>query len=177
MLFYLLPPGELGALLHRLGYNWPPDRVPDTISYYLARTSNGSVLSTVVHSWVLARVNREQAFDEFIDALRSDIADVQGGTTAEGIHLAAMAGTIDVLQRCFAGVETQGDMLRLDPYWPGRLGTLKLRITYRGHTVTVTIADHTVLVSSGPGTRIPVRIGCHGQISELSHGQTLEFRL
>jgi trehalose 6-phosphate phosphatase len=177
MLFYLLPPGELGTLLHRLGYNWPPARVPDTINYYLARTSNGSALSTVVHSWVLARTNREQAFDEFIDALRSDVADVQGGTTAEGIHLAAMAGTVDVLQRCFAGVETHGDMLRLDPYWPGRLGTLKLGITYRGHSVTVTIADHTVLVSSGPGSLTPVQVSCHGQVRELGNGQTIEFRL
>ena len=175
MLFYLQSPSELGTLLHRLGYNWSPDRIPDTITYYLARISNGSALSTVVHSWVPARANRGKALDEFIDALRSDIADVQGGTTAEGIHLAAMAGTIDVLQRCFAGVETHGDILWLDPYWPRRLGMLKLGITYRGHNVTVTIADHTVRVSSAPGTRAPVKIGCHRQIRELSNGQTIEF--
>ena len=176
MLFYLLPPGELGALLHHLGYDWPPDRARDTIDYYLARTSNGSVLSTVVHAWVLARASREQAFDEFINALRSDIADVQGGTTAEGIHPAAMAGTIDLVQRCFTDAETRGDVLWLDPYWPTRLGTLKLAILYRGHDLTLTIADHTVLVSSGPGHLTPVRIGCHGQLCELGNGQALHFK-
>ncbi|HYA53706.1 MAG TPA: glycosyl hydrolase family 65 protein [Streptosporangiaceae bacterium] len=88
-----------------------------------------------------------------------------------------MAGTIDVLQRCFAGVETRGDVLRLNPCWPTRLGTLKLGITYRGHVVTLTIADHTILVTSGPGMLAPVRIGCHGQVRDLSHGQTLEFTL
>jgi len=177
MLFYLLSAGQVGTLLHRLGYSWSPDRVPDTIDYYLARTSNGSALSTVVHASVLANARREAAFDEFIDALRSDVADVQGGTTAEGIHLAAMTGTIDVLQRCFAGVETRGDVLWLNPYWPRRLGPLKLGITYRGHVVTLTVADHTIAVTSGPGMLAPVRIGCHGQVRELSHGQTLEFRL
>jgi len=177
MLFYLLSPGELGTLLRRLGYDWPPERIPETINYYLVRTSNGSALSSLVHTWVLARANREHAFDEFIDALRSDVADVQGGTTAEGIHLAAMAGTIDVLQRCFAGLETRSGTLWLDPYWPRRLGRLELGITYRGHDVTVTIADHTVHVSSGPGRLGPVRVGCHGQIRELSNGQTLEFKL
>jgi hypothetical protein len=29
----------------------------------------------------------------------------QGGTTAEGIHLGAIAGTVDLLQRCYSGLE------------------------------------------------------------------------
>jgi trehalose/maltose hydrolase-like predicted phosphorylase len=177
MLFYLLSAGELGALLHRLGYDWSPSRIPPTIDYYLARTSEGSTLSAVVHAWVLARANRERSFAEFLDALRSDVADVQGGTTAEGIHLAAMAGTIDVLQRCFAGVQTRDDALWLDPYWPERLGTLEFSLLYRYHRVTLAIRDHTVVVRSGPGTLAPIRVGCHGQVRELSHGQTLQFTL
>jgi trehalose/maltose hydrolase-like predicted phosphorylase len=177
MLFYLLSAGELSTLLHRLGYDWSSDRIPDTIDYYLSRTSNGSTLSAVVHAWVLARANREQALGEFIEALRSDVADVQGGTTAEGIHLAAMAGTIDVLQRCFAGVEIRDDMLWLNPYWPERLGTLEFSILYRDHVITLTIKDHAVLVSSGPGKLAPVRVGCQGQVHHLGSGQTLEFKL
>jgi trehalose/maltose hydrolase-like predicted phosphorylase len=177
MLFYLLSADELGTLLHRLGYSWSPSRIPDIIDHYLARTSNGSALSAVVHAWVLARANRVHAFNEFVDALRSDVADVQGGTTAEGIHLAAMAGTIDVLQRCFAGVEIRDDVLWLNPYWAKQLGKLEFAILYRDHVVTLTIVDHTVLVSSGPGKLAPVRVGCHGQVRELSNGQTLEFKL
>ena len=118
MLFYLLSADELTALLHPLGYDWSPRPIPDTIDYYLARTSGGSTLSAVVHAWVLARAHRERTLEQFIDALRSDVADIQGGTTAEGIHLAAMAGTIDVLQRCFVGVETRDDVLSLNPSWP-----------------------------------------------------------
>jgi alpha,alpha-trehalase len=177
MLFYLLSAEELAALMHRLGYDWSPSRIPDTIDYYLARTSNGSTLSSVVHAWVLARANRESAFDEFVEALRSDVADVQGGTTAEGIHLAAMAGTVDVLQRCFAGVETRGDVLWLNPYWPKRLGTLELSLLYRDHYLTLSIADHTVLVRSGAGSLAPIQVGCHGQVRKLGNGQSLEFPL
>ena len=175
MLFYLLSPDELETILHRLGYDWSSASAPGTIDYYLTRTSNGSVLSAVVHAWVLARANRTRAFDEFIDVLRSDVADVQGGTTAEGIHLAAMAGTIDLIQRCFAGVETRDDVLWLDPYWPQRLGTLQLTMLYRGHIITLNVVDHTVLISSGPGKLTPIRVGYHGQVRELTNGQTLEF--
>ena len=176
-LFYLLSADELTELFHHLGYAWDPRAIPETIEYYLARTSNGSTLSTLVHAWVLARANRESALELFVDALRSDVADVQGGTTAEGIHLAAMAGTVDVLQRCFAGVELHDDVLWLNPFWPKRLGTLEFSILYRGQMITLSIEDHTVRVASGQGRDPPVRIGYRGQVRQLSPGQTLQFSL
>ena len=131
----------------------------------------------MVHAWVLARASREEAVERFVEALRSDVADVQGGTTAEGIHLAAMTGTIDVLQRCFAGIELRDDTLWLNPFWPKSLGTLEFSIFYRDHLITLSVADHTVRVSSGPGSRPPIRVGCRGQLRELAPGQSLAFPL
>ncbi len=175
MLFYLLSADELAALLDHIGYAWDPRSIPETTDYYLARTSNGSTLSALVHASVLAQAGRDSALEHFVDALRSDIADVQGGTTAEGIHLAAMAGTVDVLQRCFAGVELRGDVLWLNPFWPKRLGTLEFPIFYRDHVITLSIADHAARVSSGPGSHPPVHVGCRGQLRDLRPGQTVEF--
>ena len=177
MLFYLLSADELTALLHRLGYDWSPGQTSRTIDYYRARTSDGSTLSTVVHACVLARAHRESTLEQFIEALRSDVADVQGGTTAEGVHLAAMAGSVAVLQRCIAGVETRDDVLWLSPFWPRRLGVLELPILYRGHEITLTVVGHSVLVHSGPGNLPPVRVGYHGQVHELSPGHILGFWL
>ena len=177
MLFYLLSAEELTALFRRLDYAWDPQSIPETIDYYVARTSNGSTLSNLVQASVLARNNREQSVELFVEALRSDVADVQGGTTAEGIHLAAMTGTIDVLQRCFAGMELRNDVLWLNPFWPKSLGTLKLPIFYRGHVISLSIADHTARVTSGPGDFPAVRVGCRGELRDLTPGQTLEFSL
>jgi alpha,alpha-trehalase len=93
MLFYLLPTEELVHLLDRLGYGLDPSvDVPRTIDYYLRRTSHGSTLSRVVHAWVLARFDRPRSWDLFTQSLESDIADVQRGSTAEGVHLGAMPG-------------------------------------------------------------------------------------
>ena len=172
MLFYLLSPEELAGLFHRLGYAWDPGSIPATTDDYMARTSNGSTLSAVVHARVMARSNPDRALEFFAEALRSDVADVQGGTTAEGIHLAAMAGTVDVLLRCFAGVELRGDVLWLNPSWPRSLGTLEFPIIYRDHVITVNVNDHTARVSSRPGSFPPVRVGCHGQLHELAPGHT-----
>jgi transcriptional regulator with XRE-family HTH domain len=141
MLCYLLTGDELTGTLERLGYPVEPDLIPRTVSYYLRRTSHGSTLSAVVHAWVLARSNRAQSWRFFTEALYSDIKDVQGGTTAEGIHLGAMGGTLDLLQRCFLGLEVRPDGLRLDPLLPDELGLVSMPIRYRGRQVFID-ADH-----------------------------------
>ena len=175
MLFYLLSADELRELFDRLGYAVEPEMIPKTIDYYLARTSHGSTLSAVVHTWVLARNHREQAMQYFIEALAADIADVQGGTTPEGIHLAAMAGSVDVLQRCFAGVETRDDALWLNPYWPPELGRIEFDLVYREHPLTLRITGRSVRISAGPGMQHPIAVHCRAQTTILSAGQTAEF--
>jgi hypothetical protein len=93
MLFYLLSADELGDITGRLGYPFEYETIPKNIAYYERRTAHGSTLSHVVHSWVLARSDRTRAWQLFRQALESDVADVQGGTTQEGIHMGVMAGT------------------------------------------------------------------------------------
>ena len=51
-------------------------------------------------------------------ALRSDVDDIQGGTTKEGIHLGVMAGTLDLVQRYYAGVQIRDGILYFDPRLP-----------------------------------------------------------
>ena len=162
MLFQLLTADELYVLLDRLGY--PHDRrtIPRTIAYYLDRTCHGSTLSKVVHAWVLARSDRRKAWDYFLQALESDIADVQGGTTGEGIHLGAMAGTLDLLQRGFTGLETREDVLGFDPYLPDALAGMHFRMRYRRHTEMEVVINHDTLTVGGTAARstiLPVRVG------------------
>jgi trehalose/maltose hydrolase-like predicted phosphorylase len=105
MLFYVFSADELRGVLERLGYSLEPNTIPRTVEYYDARTSHGSTLCRVVHSWVQARSNRPRAMRYFAEALQSDVADIQGGTTREGVHLGAMAGTVDLAQRVSTGIE------------------------------------------------------------------------
>ena len=67
-------------------------------------------------------------FDEYLAAHAArrsvrfvpfDIAVDYRAHVDERIHLGAMAGTVDVLQRCYTGIELRGDVLRLDPRLPG----------------------------------------------------------
>ncbi|MEQ9672570.1 glycosyl hydrolase family 65 protein [Coleofasciculus sp. G2-EDA-02] len=92
-----------------------------------------SALSRMVHSWVLSRSDREKAWTFFTEALHSDIDDIQGGTTPEGIHLGAMAGTVDLMQRCYTGLDIRDQVLWLNPFLPKELSDIRLRLCYRGH--------------------------------------------
>ncbi|WP_040723424.1 trehalose-phosphatase [Nocardia veterana] len=175
MLFYLFSAEELGALLGGLGYDFGGPAIPRTVDYYLARTSHGSTLSAVVHAWVLARANRDRAWEFFAHVLASDLADIQGGTTAEGIHLGAMAGSIDLVQRCFTGLETRDDRLIFAPCWPRELGTLTFAIIYHGHRLTVRIdADYMDISSDTDGAR-SITVECRGRTAELATGHSVRL--
>ncbi len=178
MLFYLFSETELKALFERLGYPFDEDLIRRNTDYYLYRTSHGSTLSQLVHSWVLARSDRERSWKLFTHALESDVRDVQGGTTPEGIHLGAMAGTVDLVQRCYLGIETRHDALWFDPRLPDELRRLSLRLLYRGQLLEVECSHARLsLRALRNGASPAVSIGFGGRVVELRGGQGLEFDL
>jgi trehalose-phosphatase len=175
MLLFLLSSEELGELLERLGYRLRAERIPAMVDYYIARTSNGSTLSAVVNSWVLARANRDRALQFFGDVLRSDVADIQGGTTSEGVHLAAMAGSVDLMQRCFSGLEIRDNRIVLSPHWPESLGALGFPMHYRGQHLYIRISGRGAEVSVSPRDVPAVQIECRGHIEYLAPGRSIRF--
>ena len=178
MLLYLLPEDELIRLLGQLGYSLDHATLRATIDYYFQRTSHGSTLSRVVHAWVLARIDPQRSWQLFLEALESDINDIQGGTTAEGIHAGVMAGTIDLIQRCYMGLETRAETIWFRPCLPEALSAgLAFRFQYRGNWFSISATQHTLSVTFDSGWHSPARIGIDGQVSELRPGETRTFTL
>jgi alpha,alpha-trehalase len=172
MLFYLFSAEELEELFNRLGYDFDHASIPRNIEYYDARTSHGSTLSRIVSAWVNARANRPGSWDLFVQALESDVADIQGGTTAEGIHLGAMAGTVDVVQRCYTGLETRGDTLWFNPRLPEELEDLQLRLCYRGHCIKVDMTPERMELTSLPSMAGPIKVRVRDEMHQLVPGET-----
>lgn len=177
MLFYLFSSDELRLLFKRLEYPFKYETIRENMMYYLSRTSHGSSLSRVVHSWVMARSDRERAWELFHEGLRVDVADTQVGTTPEGIHLGAMAGTVDLIQRAHTGIETRADTLYINPCLPPELKELSLCIFYRGHSLDISISRETLKVSSRPGTAQPISLGLKGKTRKLKAGNTTQVKL
>ncbi|MFZ9888429.1 MAG: glycoside hydrolase family 65 protein [Myxococcota bacterium] len=172
MLFFLFSFEELRQLFSHLGYAFEHTHLVQNIEYYTARCTHGSTLSRVVEAWVHARVNREEAWQLFREALRSDLCDVQGGTTGEGIHLGAMAGTVDLLQRCFTGIEVRDDVLWIDPYLPLELQSLQFRYRYRGHWLTLRFTHDEALIQLDEGWPRAVKVGVCSEVYEMAQGET-----
>jgi alpha,alpha-trehalase len=177
MLFYLFSSEELQELFSEMGYDFDPGTIPKNIEYYLERSSNGSTLSNVVHSWVLARSDRSRSWDLFCRALESDISDIQGGTTHEGIHLGALAGTVDIIQRCYTGMEFRDDIVYFNPRIPEGLNRLTMRIKYRGNWLDVYATHESLTISSPKSRAIPARISFNKKIYQLEPGMTLALPL
>nr|WP_329560522.1 glycosyl hydrolase family 65 protein [Kitasatospora sp. NBC_01266] len=187
MLCYLFSPRELRDLLRRLGYPAGHELLRRTTDYYLRRTVHGSTLSAVVHAWVLTRADRRRSWRFFRDALSGDLPpasgrevpqDLQRGTTAEGIHLGAMAGAVDLLQRCYTGLEIREDTLWLDPHLPSALGHLELDLRYRGHwAVRITVDRHTATVSPPDSHQPPIRVSVRGSTTVIRPGESHGFTL
>jgi trehalose/maltose hydrolase-like predicted phosphorylase len=177
MLFYLFSAEELGELFERLGYPFEYETIPRNIAYYAGRSSHGSTLCRVVHAWVLARSDRPRSMQFFADALQSDVADIQQGTTAEGIHLGAMAGTVDLVQRVWTGIEVKGDVLRLHPELPQDIKRLDMRIRYRGHSLDLRLTRDSLTVRGRDVAAPPIVLCVDGQEHEFVGGTTRVFRL
>ncbi|GAA3816352.1 glycoside hydrolase family 65 protein [Streptomyces phyllanthi] len=173
MLGYLFSPAELQRLFRRLGYDLDDDVWRKTVDHYLQRTSHGSTLSGLVHGWVLARVRQAGAWKYCQEALEADIADLQGGTTGEGIHLGAMAGTLDLVQRGLTGLETREDALWLDPVPLPALSEYGFSLRYRGHWgVSVRLQRGQLRIGVPDSEESPIRVVLTDRAVTIAPGET-----
>ncbi|HEX5596019.1 MAG TPA: glycosyl hydrolase family 65 protein [Micromonosporaceae bacterium] len=177
MLLYLFSAEELTALVGHLGYDFDPEKIPATVDYYLARTSHGSTLSRVAHAWVLARTDRGRSWRMLTEALSTDLADLNRGTTREGVHLGAIGGTLDILQRCYPGLDLRHDLLWLNPVLPEELDHLDLNIRYRGQLIIIGLDHSRITVHSLPSSAPPITIAIRDRFYELVPGTTMTASL
>lgn len=177
MLFYLLPADELQAVIERLGYVFDADAAARTIAYHEQRSSHGSTLSRAVYAWVTARTDPAAAWRHYVAALGSDLHDIQGGTTREGVHLGVMASTVDLMERGYTGLQMCDGVLCFDPRLPDEVEELSFVMVFRGHLVEVLCTHETLrlaLVEPGSAT-LSARV-C-GEACTLVAGQTVEVSL
>jgi trehalose/maltose hydrolase-like predicted phosphorylase len=177
MLFYIFSAEEFIGLMERLGYRVTTADMVRNVDYYAARSSHGSTLSRVALAWVLARSDRTRAMGFFAEALQSDVSDIQGGTTAEGIHLGAMGGTVDLIQRVSTGIEVRAGVLRMHPRLPPGLRRLDFRIRYRGQSLDLRLTRTDLTVRGRNAGTAPIMLEVNGRRVRFECGSTRVFRL
>jgi trehalose/maltose hydrolase-like predicted phosphorylase len=178
LLFFLFGEEELERLFERLGYEYGPDTRRRTVEYYDQRTSHGSTLSLIAHAGVLAPIDPQSSWERFLAALESDVGDIQGGTTKEGIHMGVMSGTLDLVQRCYVGSSVRGGVLFFEPRLTDRLSGLTFSMQFRGMPLHVALGHDELTVAADPeGQSRPVRVGVGEQVHELCPADQCTFSL
>ena len=179
MTWYVLEPEEVARILTQLGHpvDDPIKLLKTNYDFYEQRTSHGSTLSKVVHAVISRYIYpSEISWDWFMEAMRSDIEDTQGGTTIEGIHTGVMAGTLEVIKQDFAGLNLSASPMRVDPDLPAHWGELRLSFVWRKIWFDLAIdRDRVNMTAFHKGDRaVPVDI--FGKRYELKPGMTVEAR-
>lgn len=177
MLLYLFSVDEVQRLLAALGYEVEEAALLRTIDFYAARTSHGSTLSRVVHAWLLARSDPGLSWSLFLEALESDLHDIQGGTTREGVHLGVMAGTVDLVRRGFAGVEPVEESVLVDPRVPPQLATMRYSLLVRECWLDIGFANGQLILSNRSDNEADVKIKMRGREAVLGPGRSIEAPL
>ncbi len=172
MLPYLLPGAQLTETLARMGYPVTDDQLLRTARYYLARTSHDSSLSRVACAGALARLDPAASWQLYQDALRLDLHPSDTGA-AEGVHLGAMAATLDVLQRLYLGLDVAAGGLALSPALPPGLCPVRMRLYYRGGAFELEWTGSELRLASDPANLAEVGVLRAGRTQSLRPGDAV----
>jgi trehalose/maltose hydrolase-like predicted phosphorylase len=107
----------------------------------------------------------------------NDLNDTQGGTTVGGIHLGAMGGTLDLLQRCYSGLEMREGILWFNPLLPKPVKRLAFHCHYRENLLKIEITPEQLMIQASFCHAKNIQIGVLGQLHTLQAGETKTFRL
>jgi len=131
----------------------------------------------VVHAWVLSRSDRTAAWSLFEQALNADLGDAQGGTTREGIHLGAMAATVDIVQRAYTGCAFRGGCLHLEPALPPPLESLSFELRYRDNRLLLEVTRDRLTVTCGHWSREALHYYVRDRVYRIGPGERRRHRI
>jgi beta-phosphoglucomutase family hydrolase len=177
MSFYNLGTAEVQHTLEGLSSELPEDFAKRNFDYYIERTSHGSTLSRLVHARLAWETGMsDSGWELYMDALRSDLVDIQGGTTGEGIHCGVMAGTVYDVLVSYAGLDLRGDVPVLNPVLPGHWKGLDFRFAFQGKTFLISINGPQIKISGKNMGKEKIKVHLCGKETELSEGKEVSMK-
>lgn len=172
MIFYNFRKETVDRILADLGYGLPEDYLEKNLDYYLSRTSHGSTLSRIVHAQLASIVeDKDLSWKLYQQALYSDYQDIQGGTTAEGIHAGVMAATLFITLTTFAGIDIRQKALEIHPQLPEKWQKLAFRLNIRNVHYQVAIDKEKICIEADQAVSLTVG----GRMVSLASGQPKEI--
>jgi trehalose/maltose hydrolase-like predicted phosphorylase len=140
----------------------------------MARTSHGSTLSRVVHAAIAELLGQRQTGWQFYrQALSSDYIDIQGGTTAEGIHTGVMASTVLMAISAYAGLQTGKDKIAIYPRIPEIWEKISFGIRFKKIRYEFEITGNEVILKTEGPENKSIEIDIMGKTYQIPCGEKI----
>jgi trehalose/maltose hydrolase-like predicted phosphorylase len=89
-----------------------------------------------------------------------------------------MSGTLDLVQRYFAGTQVRDGVLHFDPRLPSQLDGLSFPMQFRRRRILVSLTrDHLELTMHPEGANRPFQLSVRDEVREMRPGDHTEFDL
>ena len=177
MTFYNLDQDEIKNIITEMSYQVPADLLERNFQYYIQRTSHGSTLSRIVHAFLANIIGEKQlGWSLYMEALTSDYIDIQGGTTAEGIHAGVMGATVLFALISYAGINMLSEMLSVSPVLPENWKDIRFNFAFRKNYYTFEIFHNKIRVKVENPQRRQVQIRVGAKKINLISGQWKEVK-
>ncbi|WP_456442835.1 beta-phosphoglucomutase family hydrolase [Caldithrix abyssi] len=178
MTFYNLYETEIHRLLKQAGFQPSEQLLKKNFDYYIKYTSHGSTLSKLVHSRIAFQAGYESlSYNYFMESLKSDFHDVQGGTTKEGIHTGVMAGSVLLILKNYAGLRFQDDHIHLDPHLPPDWRGIGFWVRYRRQEYHITITPKKLKITNTTPEAEKGAVYVKGHKIRLDKNKSVEIEL
>lgn len=174
MMVYSLGAKTMAQTIKQLGYELPSEWLLQNRDYYLSRTVHGSTVSRPVYASIdMALNDRNAAWEKLKVAIKSDYDDIQGGTTADGIHTGVMGAILTVLMRDLAGVQWSDNKLAVEPKLPNTITKLAFKQTYQGVKYSFVLQKNKLTIEADHSIKVQVM----GKTFELSANNPQTFTI
>ena len=147
---------DLVFALYLFGDRFTPEQMRRDFEYYECITVRDSSLSACIQGVVAAEVGHlDLAYDYLRETALVDLRD-QAANTADGLHLASLAGTWLAAVAGFGGMRDHNSTLWFSPRLPPQLTRLCFRLLYRGRRLRVEIGPDEVTYELSSGEAIEI---------------------
>ena len=175
MAWYNLGTDEVSSLLSAMGYQADRATLQPNFDYYIQRTSHGSTLSRIVHAYLANELGKSDlAWEMYMEALSSDYVDIQGGTTAEGIHAGVMGSTLLFIIQSIAGIQFRDEVLSVNPALPAGWKKIRFNFAFRKKYYTFEIFLEKIIISVDALDDQLVEVEITGKTHGLVPGKVFE---
>jgi alpha,alpha-trehalose phosphorylase len=153
---------DLVLAMHVRGDYFSDEQKARNFAYYERLTVRDSSLSACTQAVVAAEVGHlDLAHRYWWEAARMDLDDLEHNT-ADGVHIASLAGVWIAAVAGFGGLRDHNQQLSFKPRLPDAIPRLTFRVMFRGSRLKVTIEPHAATYQLLDGD--PIEFSHYGEL-------------